>query len=123
MVGLSIQIEGGCTAMRDNELLTVKEVAAYLRVSRVTVWRWCQQGIIPASRLGRNWRIRRDDLLGLLESPKCLPSANSNQHDGSIQESRSGVQAMAVVAPESDDSAQTIKANPKKTSNPDTEQD
>lgn len=51
-----------------NEILTVKEVAVYLRVSRVTVWRWCQQGVIPASRLGRNWRIRRDDLLDLLDS-------------------------------------------------------
>jgi excisionase family DNA binding protein len=49
-----------------NELLTVAEIAAYLRVSRVTVWRWCQQGVIPASRVGRNWRIRRDDFLQLL---------------------------------------------------------
>jgi excisionase family DNA binding protein len=48
-----------------NELLTVREVALYLRVSRVTAWRWCQEGIIPAFRIGRSWRIRRDDLLEL----------------------------------------------------------
>jgi excisionase family DNA binding protein len=48
-----------------NELLTVREVAAYLRISRVTAWRWCQQGVIPAFRIGRSWRIRRDDLLEL----------------------------------------------------------
>jgi excisionase family DNA binding protein len=48
-----------------NELLTVREVAAYLRISRVTAWRWCQDGIIPAFRIGRSWRIRRDDLLEL----------------------------------------------------------
>lgn len=48
-----------------SELLTVKEVADYLRVSRVTAWRWCQQGVIPAFRIGRNWRIRREDLLDL----------------------------------------------------------
>jgi excisionase family DNA binding protein len=59
----------------ENELLTVAEVADYLRVSRVTIWRWCQQGIIPASQIGRNWRIRRDDLLQLLES--FPPSENS----------------------------------------------
>lgn len=59
----------------ENDLLTVKEVAVYLRVGRVTVWRWCQQGTIPATQVGRNWRIRRDDLLNLLEkSPQlsCL---------------------------------------------------
>ena len=48
-----------------NELLTVAEVAAHLRLSRVTVWRWCQQGIIPSFRIGRNWRIQREDLLRL----------------------------------------------------------
>ena len=53
-----------------NEVLTIKEVAAYLRVSSVTVWRWCQQGTIPASRVGRNWRIRRDDVLHLFETPE-----------------------------------------------------
>jgi excisionase family DNA binding protein len=55
-------------------VLTVKEVAVYLRVSRVTVWRWCQRGTLPALRVGRNWRIHRDDLLNILErSPPLLP--------------------------------------------------
>ncbi len=55
----------GERAIWQNELLTVKEVAAYFRISRVTAWRWCQQGIIPAFQIGRNWRISRDDLLNL----------------------------------------------------------
>ncbi len=50
-----------------NKLLTVQEVATYLRVSRVTVWRWCNRGVIPAFQVGRNWRIRRVDLLNLEE--------------------------------------------------------
>jgi excisionase family DNA binding protein len=58
-----------------NELLTVKEVAAYLRVSRVTAWRWCQQGIIPAFRIGRNWRVCRDELMKIQE-------ASSSDHRG-----------------------------------------
>jgi excisionase family DNA binding protein len=56
--------------IRHNELLTVREVAVYLRVSRATVWRWCQQGNIPAFRVGRNWRIRRDELLALGDVPE-----------------------------------------------------
>jgi excisionase family DNA binding protein len=59
---MSTQADGNALP---NELLTVKEVADYLRVSRVTAWRWCQQGVIPAFRIGRNWRIRREDLLDL----------------------------------------------------------
>ena len=52
-----------------NEMLTVVEVATYLRISRVTVWRWCKQGLIPAIRVGRGWRIHRDDLLHLSKPP------------------------------------------------------
>lgn len=48
--------------IEEKELLTVREVADYLRVSRVTVWRWCQRGFIPAFRLGRSWRVRSCDL-------------------------------------------------------------
>lgn len=48
-----------------NELLTVKEVADHLRVSRVTIWRWCQNGLIPAFQIGRHWRIKQVDLLML----------------------------------------------------------
>lgn len=66
--------------MLKKEILTVREVADYLRVSRVTVWRWCQEGTIPASRIGRNWRIRRDDLIQLLDdgrSPNLSPNSSA----------------------------------------------
>jgi excisionase family DNA binding protein len=54
--------------MWPNDLLTLGEVAVYLRISRVTVWRWCKQGTIPAIRIGRSWRVHRDDLLDLSKS-------------------------------------------------------
>ncbi len=55
------------------ELLTVAEVAEHLRVSRVTVWRWCRKGILPAFQVGRVWRIRRADLLALEETMSSEP--------------------------------------------------
>jgi PTS system nitrogen regulatory IIA component len=62
-----------------NEVLTVKEVARYLRVSPVTVWRWCHQGVIPAFQVGRNWRIRRHDVLALFgQSESSRSSSDSN---------------------------------------------
>jgi len=45
-----------------DEVLTVKEVANFLRISRVTAWRWCNEGKLPAFRVGRQWRILRGDL-------------------------------------------------------------
>ena len=45
-----------------NEVLTVQEVATYLKVSRSTVWRWCKNGKLPAFRIGREWRIHQETL-------------------------------------------------------------
>ena len=45
-----------------SELLTIQEVADYLRLSRTTVWRWCKSGELPASKVGRGWRIRKSDV-------------------------------------------------------------
>ena len=44
------------------EVLTVKEVANYLRVSRTTVWRWCHEGTLRSFRLGNVYRIHREEL-------------------------------------------------------------
>lgn len=48
------------------ELLTAAEVAAAFRVSRQTVIRWATDGIVPAIRVGRDWRFRRHDIERLL---------------------------------------------------------
>lgn len=68
----------------DYDILTVKEVACYLRVSRVTVWRWCQSGLLPAHQLGRSWRIYRDDLLQFLEKPGSDPEQSLPAEDAAL---------------------------------------
>ena len=44
-------------------MLRVGEVAALLQVSGNTVTRWIRQGRLPAVRVGRCWRIPRDDMV------------------------------------------------------------
>ncbi len=72
--------QGEADNIWQNELLTVREVATYLRVGRVTVWRWCQEGTLPASRLGRSWRIHRHDLTCFLEKRHLL-RLDPSHHD------------------------------------------
>jgi len=43
-------------------LLTPEEVADLLRVSRRTVYNWFRSGQLPAMRIGKVWRIRREDI-------------------------------------------------------------
>ena len=49
--------------MSDREpLLTVAEVADVLRVSNMTVYRLIKSGQLAAIRVGKNYRIRQQDL-------------------------------------------------------------
>lgn len=45
-----------------DEILTIDEVAAYLKASKRTVYRLAAGGQIPAFKLGGTWRFRRGEL-------------------------------------------------------------
>jgi excisionase family DNA binding protein len=43
----------------ENEILTIEEVAAYLRLKPQTIYKWAQEKRIPAAKIGKEWRFRR----------------------------------------------------------------
>jgi excisionase family DNA binding protein len=45
----------------DAQFLTVAEVAAMMRVSKMTVYRLVHSGELPAVRVGRSFRVRETD--------------------------------------------------------------
>jgi excisionase family DNA binding protein len=47
---------------RDHEILTLEEVATYLRLKPQTIYKWAQEKRIPAVKLGKEWRFRRSIL-------------------------------------------------------------
>lgn len=54
--------------MSQDEMLTPPEVAEYFKVPLKTVWRWFRNGTLPAVKVGRYWRIRRDKLSSFIEA-------------------------------------------------------
>lgn len=48
----------------NHEIMTIEEVAAYLRVSERTVYDWAQKGQLPGGKLGTTWRFKRSDIEG-----------------------------------------------------------
>ncbi len=44
------------------EIMTIEEVAAYMRVSERTVYEWAQRGEIPAGKLGSSWRFKSSEI-------------------------------------------------------------
>src|SRR5919202_3052742 len=56
-------------------LLSVEEVAEYLGVGPVTIYRWCREGRLPCLKIGKHWRVRRaalEDFLERSERPSAL---------------------------------------------------
>jgi excisionase family DNA binding protein len=59
---LLINGKGETMADPEGEILTLDEVAAYLKAGKRTVYRLAAEGKLPAFKLGGTWRFRRSDL-------------------------------------------------------------
>ena len=67
--------------MPQNEIMTIQEVAEYLRVSERTIYDWASKGQIPCGKLGSIWRFKRSEIekwvdkrLGTEKAPGKPPS-------------------------------------------------
>lgn len=52
------------------DILTIKEVAEYLKVTERTLYRLAQEGRIPAFKVGASWRFKRADINAWIEGQK-----------------------------------------------------
>jgi excisionase family DNA binding protein len=60
----------GRLKMNEDQIMTVTEVAEYLKISEVTTYKLVQEGKIPAFKIGRHWRVKRNDLSEFIEKLK-----------------------------------------------------
>jgi len=61
-------IDGGVQQQLGERLLTANEVAEILRVGRATVYRWAEQGWLPAIRVGNTVRFNLTDVQRALQT-------------------------------------------------------
>ncbi|ABR47225.1 DNA binding domain, excisionase family [Alkaliphilus metalliredigens QYMF] len=55
---------------KEDEIMTVSEVAKYLKISEVTTYKFVQEGKIQGFKVGRHWRVKRSDLVEFIERQK-----------------------------------------------------
>ncbi|MDR0494076.1 MAG: PTS sugar transporter subunit IIA [Treponema sp.] len=48
--------------MIEEPILTIEEVAKYLRVSERTIYDWAQKGEIPSGKIGTAWRFKKSEV-------------------------------------------------------------
>lgn len=42
------------------QIMTTKEIAKYLGVHEMTVYRWLKTGVLPGFKIGGRWRSKKD---------------------------------------------------------------
>ena len=62
-----------------DEILTLKEVAKYLKLAEKTAYRLAAEGKLPGFKVGGSWRFKQEDIVQWIEKQKD----NENENEGS----------------------------------------
>ncbi|MEJ2743778.1 MAG: helix-turn-helix domain-containing protein [Gammaproteobacteria bacterium] len=54
----------------DDQILTLKEVAAYLKLAEKTAYKLAAAGKLPGFKVGGSWRFKREDIDRWIEDQK-----------------------------------------------------
>jgi excisionase family DNA binding protein len=54
----------------NEEIMTLKEVAAYLKLTEKTAYRLAAEGKLPGFKVGGSWRFKKSDLEAWIEKQK-----------------------------------------------------
>jgi len=63
-------------AVMETDILTIKEVAEYLRITEKTAYRLASERKIPGFKVGGSWRFRKGEIDEWIEDQKRLGSNN-----------------------------------------------
>ncbi|MGH2851332.1 MAG: helix-turn-helix domain-containing protein [Solirubrobacteraceae bacterium] len=67
--------------MSEPKLLTVPQVAAEFQVTAQTIRNWIDHGTLPAVRVGRAFRVKRQDVEALLERASADSTSLATRRD------------------------------------------
>lgn len=68
--------------------LSVDEICQHLGVSSDTVYRWIDRSEMPAHKMGRKWKFKREQVDGWVEAGGA--AANETRDSGADTESKDG---------------------------------
>ncbi|MGH8674644.1 MAG: helix-turn-helix domain-containing protein [Burkholderiales bacterium] len=62
--------------MNDEEIFTLQDLSAYLKIAEKTLYGYAQKGILPGIKIGSAWRFRRKDIDAWLEQQRKLTESS-----------------------------------------------
>jgi excisionase family DNA binding protein len=65
---------------KKSEVLTIEELAAYLKIPKSTLYKLVREGRIPSQKIGRHWRFHKGAINHWLEEIRANePSTGGNR--------------------------------------------
>lgn len=58
----------------ENRLMSLKDLAKYIGVSKATIYRYVKKGKLPAIQIGRLWKFRKEKIDKWLEGQEIANS-------------------------------------------------
>ena len=72
----------------EQDVLTPQEVADLLKIKKTTVYEMIKRGDIPATKLGKQLRIQKRDIMHLLQNNQTIsPAYKSNESSNQVKTS------------------------------------
>ncbi len=68
--------------MSDIEVMTVEDVADFLKLHKLTVMKMARQGKIPGVLIANRWRFKRSDVEAMLNTTKVDDNDSNQNHSG-----------------------------------------
>lgn len=70
--------------MQPPEVMTIDELAEYLKVSKSSLYKLAQQGKVPGQKVGKHWRFHKNAIdVWISSSPRDMPSQlEEGKHEG-----------------------------------------
>jgi excisionase family DNA binding protein len=62
-----------------SDIMTASELAEYLRLNEVTIYRLAQDGKLPGLKVGRQWRFKKEVIDELLRTGMDMDTVESEQ--------------------------------------------
>ena len=65
--------------MENDDIFTIKEVSAYLKLAEKTTYRLASEAKLPAFKIGGSWRFKKSEIDDWIEKQSNMPKEQSDK--------------------------------------------
>ncbi|RKX56518.1 MAG: DNA-binding protein [Thermotoga sp.] len=68
-----------------DEVLTIRELSIFLKISKGTLYRYLRSGLIPGKKIGGRWRVLKSEIVSFLKGEKRSSAQRGEENQNQLQ--------------------------------------